>query len=94
MINLARGGLIESLDVIYDAMIKGDLAGVALDVFEPEPPDVSHSIFKLSNCITSPHVHGMTPGAMAKILETMALEMAAVFNGKRPKHVINPEVFG
>ena len=50
LINLARGAIIESLDVLYDALTNGPLAGAALDVFEPEPPDVSHPIFKLDNC--------------------------------------------
>ena len=92
LINMARGELVESLDILYDAMVNGQIAGVGLDVFAPEPPDVSHSIFGLANCITSPHVHGMTPKAMAKILETMAMDMAAVLRGDNPKFVVNPEV--
>ena len=93
LINLARAGLIESLDVLYDALRDGTLAGVALDVFEPEPPDVSHPIFKLSNCLTAPHALGMTPGAMARIFRSMAEGMAAVLKGNRPEFAVNPEVF-
>ena len=64
LINLARGGLIESLDVLYEAIENGRLAGVGLDVFEPEPPDVSHPIFRLTNCVTAPHALGLTPRAI------------------------------
>ena len=92
LINLARGGLIESLDVLYEAMMNGTLAGVGLDVFEPEPPDVTHPIFKLPNCLTAPHALGMTPGAMAKIFKSMAEDMVAVLRGSRPRFVVNPEV--
>lgn len=93
LINLARGGIIESLEVLYDAMKDGTLAGVGLDVFEPEPPDVSHPIFKLPNCLTSPHALGMTSGAMARIFKSMAEDMAKVLNGNRPQFVVNPGVF-
>jgi len=92
LVNMARGELIESLDILYDAMVNGQIAGVGLDVFAPEPPDVSHPIFELANCITSPHIHGMTPKAMARILETMAMDMASVLSGKNPKYIVNPEV--
>lgn len=94
IVNLARGGLVESLDVLYEALQSGKLGGVGLDVFQPEPPDVSHPVFQLPNCVTSPHALGLTPQAMTKIFESMANDMAAVFKGESPRHVVNPEVFG
>ena len=93
IVNLARGGLIESLDVLFEALESGKLGGVGLDVFQPEPPDVSHPIFQSPNCVTSPHALGLTPRAMTKIFESMANDMAAVFKGKSPRYVVNPEVF-
>ncbi len=92
LINLARGGLIESMDVLSEFLTNGKLAGAALDVFEPEPPDHNHSIFQLKNLITSPHALGMTEGAMRQIFKTMAEDMAAVFVGRNPRFVVNPEV--
>lgn len=94
IVNLARGGLIESLDVLYESLKSGRLGGVGLDVFQPEPPDVSHPIFQLPHCITSPHALGLTPQAMTKIFESMATDMAAILDGKPPRHVVNPEVLG
>jgi D-3-phosphoglycerate dehydrogenase len=90
-INLARGGLVESLDVLYDALLDGTLAGVALDVFEPEPPDVNHAIFKHPNCLTSPHVLGTSEAAMREVFRSMAEDMVAVLRGVRPRFVVNPE---
>ncbi len=92
LINLARGGLIESLDVLYEFLNNGKLAGAALDVFEPEPPDHRHPIFQLRNVITSPHSLGMTEGTMRHIFKSMAEDMAAVMSGRRPRFVVNPEV--
>jgi len=93
LINLARGGVIKSLDVLYDALKDGTLAGVGLDAFEPEPPDVTHPIFKLSNCVTSPHALAVTPRAMDNIFRSIAEDVVAVLGGDRPQFVVNPEVF-
>jgi D-3-phosphoglycerate dehydrogenase / 2-oxoglutarate reductase len=92
LINLARGGLIESLDVLYEFLRDGRIAGAALDVFEPEPPDCSHPIFQLPNLITAPHALGMTEGTMRQIFKSMAMDMASVLAGQRPRSVVNPEV--
>jgi len=91
LINLARGAIIESLDVLYEALTSGSLAGAALDVFEPEPPDVSHPIFKLDNCLTAPHAICMSKQAMFNSFKMMAHDMAAVLQGRRPQYVANPE---
>jgi len=92
LINLGRGGLIEDLDIIYEALTSGKLAGVGLDVFEPEPPDVGHPIFKMANCITSPHACAMTVRAMHRSFKSMATDMAAVLDGRKPRFVVNPEI--
>jgi phosphoglycerate dehydrogenase-like enzyme len=94
LINLARGGVVESLDVLYEALTDGRLAGVGLDVFEPEPPDVGHPIFKLPNCLTSPHAIAMTHRGMYRSFKMMAEDMAAVLKGGKPKYLANPEIYG
>src|ERR1700733_7894638 len=94
LINLARGGLVESLDVLYQALSSGQLGGVGLDVFSPAPPDVTHPIFQLPNCLTSPHALATTKIAMQNIFRSMAEDMAAVLRGERPRFAVNSEVFG
>ena len=91
LINLARGAIIESLDVLYEALTAGPLAGVGLDVFDPEPPDVNHPIFQLDNCLTSPHAICMSRQAMYRSFKMMAEDMAAVLEGRKPRFVANPE---
>lgn len=91
LINLARGAIVESLDVLHEALTDGPLAAAALDVFESEPPDVSHPIFKLDNCLTSPHAICMSKRAMHKSFKMMAEDMAAVLEGRKPQFVANPE---
>ena len=91
LINLGRGGLIDGLDILHRALESGRLRAVALDTFEPEPPDLGHPIFRHERCICSPHVLGLTPGAMQRIYVSMAQDMAAVLAGKRPRYCVNPE---
>ena len=61
LINLARGGVVESLDAVLAGIEDGPLAGAALDVFDPEPPDFDHPIFRHPAVLTAPHAHGDDP---------------------------------
>ena len=93
LINLSRGGVIESLDAIIAGLNDGPLAGAALDVFDPEPPDFDHPIFQHPSVLTAPHAMAMTPQAMERMAEMMATGIAAVLNGERPPRVVvNPKV--
>ncbi len=92
LINLARGGVIESLDPIYEMLVSGHLRGAALDVFLVEPPDHTHPIFGLQNCLVSPHAMATSEGAMRRIYESMANDMTAILAGNTPNYVVNPEV--
>lgn len=92
LVNLARGGVIDSLDSVHETLVSGHLAGAALDVFNEEPPNFSHPIFRLENCLTSPHAMATTTGAMTRIFQSMTDDMVAILEGRTPKHVVNPEV--
>lgn len=92
LVNLARGGIIESLDIICEALDDGRLAGAALDVFDPEPPDFTHPLFARDDCITSPHSMATSRGGMARIFKSMTDDMVAVLEGRQPQFVVNSEV--
>jgi D-3-phosphoglycerate dehydrogenase len=93
-LNLARGWLVDNLDDLHEALTDGRLAGAALDVFEPEPPDVSHPLFRHPNFLTAPHAIAGSKYSTNKIHQTMAEGMAAALSGQRPKFVVNPEIYG
>jgi len=62
LINLARGGLINEA-ALKEKILAGKLAGVALDVFEVEPPiDIEFSL--LDNVLITPHIGGSTEEAI------------------------------
>jgi D-3-phosphoglycerate dehydrogenase / 2-oxoglutarate reductase len=91
LINTARGGVIESLDVLADGLESGQLGAVGLDVFPAEPPDTSHRLFKETRLVCAPHMLGVSDLAMERIYRSMATDMVAVLRGERPKFCVNPE---
>lgn len=54
LVNVARGGIVVEADLIA-ALRDGKLAGAAIDVFEPEPPDPANPLLHMDNVIVSPH---------------------------------------
>ena len=94
LVNLARGGLIASLDAVVVALDAGALAGVGLDVFDPEPPDLSHRLFSDPRVLLSPHALGLSDKSRERIFGDMARGVRAVLEGRRPAAVANPEVYG
>jgi len=92
LINTARGGVIESLDVLADALDSGQLGAVGLDVFPTEPPDHTHRLFKDPRLVCAPHMLGVSEIAMERIYRSMATDMVAVLRDERPKFCVNPEI--
>ncbi len=93
-VNFARGALIESLDMLHEALIDGRLAGVGLDVFPEEPPtDLDHPLFAHPNFGGSPHVLASTADSEARCYRSMCKDFLAVLNGEKPEWCVNTEVF-
>ena len=91
LVNCARGGLVD-LDAVYDALMAGRLAGVGIDVFDPEPPQ-DHPVLQHPNVVLTPHVMGLTPRARRLTFQAMADGMVAVLAGGRALHIANPELY-
>jgi D-3-phosphoglycerate dehydrogenase len=93
LLNLARGGLVESLDVLEEALNSGQLSAVGLDVYPDEPPDLSHPFFLCPNVLCTPHVMGLSARAAQATFATVSRGMAEILTGRIPENVVNPEVF-
>lgn len=92
LINLARGGLIEDLSDLQQALESEKLSGVALDVFKEEPVTELHPIFLNPRCITTPHAVGMSDGAISKSFNMLYDDIEKILMGKSPKHLVNKEL--
>lgn len=91
LINTARGGLLDH-DALLVALESGQLAGAALDVYDPEPPDLTQPLFQLPQVIATPHAAFYSEEALYELRSCVARQVVACLTGQRPDHVVNPEV--
>ena len=92
LINTARGGLIEHAD-LWTALQRNLIAGAALDVFEPEPPDLSTPLMRDERVIVTPHAAFVSRESLNELRSRVAHQIVDVLSGRRPECVVNPEVF-
>ena len=59
IINVARGGIINELD-LAKVLKENKIAGAAIDVFESEPIDDTHPLVGLPNIVLTPHLGAST----------------------------------
>jgi phosphoglycerate dehydrogenase-like enzyme len=89
LVNCGRGGLLD-LNAALAALQSGQLAGVGLDVFEPEPPK-HHLIFDHPNVSLTPHIMGLTRRATVATFVDAAQGIVEVLAGRSPAAVANPD---
>ena len=89
LINCGRGGLLD-LDAALAALESGQLSGVGLDVFEPEPP-AHHPIFDHPNVTLTPHLMGLTRRGTELTFADAAQGVLDVLAGRKPAAVANPD---
>jgi len=89
LINCGRGALVDA-DAALDALLAGQLSGVGLDVFEPEPP-AHHPLFDHPDVVLTPHLMGLSRRATAATFTDAARGIADVLAGRRPAALANPD---
>jgi len=92
LINSSRGRIINEA-ALYDHLVKGKIAGAALDVFTHEPLSPDHPLLSLDNFIATPHTAGVTAEAMRRMATTLAEDILRVFQGQKPRYPVNPQVY-
>ena len=63
-----------------------------MDVVCNEPPLENNPLFELENIVFTPHVGSDTLGTFAKVYESGATDILLLFDGKKPRHILNPQV--
>jgi len=80
IISTARGGIINE-SALLEALNKGKVAGIALDVFEKEPPGLTELVSH-PRVIVAPHIGAQTVEAQSRAAEDIANEVLAALRGK------------
>ncbi|MDO8803385.1 MAG: hydroxyacid dehydrogenase [Elusimicrobiota bacterium] len=87
IINCARGGIMVEED-IKAALVSGQIAGFACDVYVKEPA-TEHIFFGMENVICTPHIAASTKDAQVTVARQAAEQIADyLLNGKRT-HAVN-----
>lgn len=91
LINTTRGPVVQEAALI-EALEKGKIAGAALDVFEREPliPDG----LRRDNVVLAPHLGSASVETRTRMAMIAVENAVALFAGKRPPTILNPEVLG
>jgi D-3-phosphoglycerate dehydrogenase len=77
IINCARGGIVDE-SALLRALNEGRIRGVALDVYENEPPE-GNPLIEHPNCIATPHIAASTEEAQERIGVEVAQKMIEFF---------------
>jgi phosphoglycerate dehydrogenase-like enzyme len=91
LVNVARGEIVESDDVLAEALVSGRLSAVALDVYPTEPPQVEHRLYSDPRVICTPHSVGLTQRWNEQVFRSLAKGVQSVLAGKRPPNLLNPD---
>lgn len=89
LINTSRGALIDPA-ALWHALQDGRISGAALDVFEPEPPDLTEPLYRDERVITTPHAAFASAESVEELRRRTIAQVVAVLRGVTPENVVNP----
>jgi D-3-phosphoglycerate dehydrogenase len=92
LINTSRGGLIDQA-ALLEALDAGHVAGAGLDVFDPEPPELSDPLIQHPRVIASPHAAFTSEESLRDLRTRVCGQISDILSGRQPEQVVNPEIY-
>lgn len=86
--NVGRGGAVVEQELIH-RLRSGQLAGAGLDVFAAEPLPADSPLWRLKNCIVTPHVAGYTADHTDQLCELMVSNLRNYRSGAPLRNVVD-----
>ena len=88
IVNCARGGIIDE-SALLSALLSGQVASAALDVFEQEPVSKGNELIQHPNFHGTPHIGAATLEAQARVGRDIGLAVMTVLDGKVADTTVN-----
>lgn len=92
IVNTARGPIVDQ-HALEDALQEGRIGGAGIDVIEQEPPTGDEPLLTLPNAVVTPHIAWYSEESHRRNQEHAMDELVRVLQGRRPRYVVNPEIF-
>lgn len=92
LINTARGTVVDE-SALVAALQRQQIAGAAIDVYDPEPPRPGNPLLHMDNVIVTPHFCAMTAESLYNMGTMVAQGVLDVLEGRRPDYLVNPEIW-
>ena len=93
LINTSRGEVVDE-PALIEVLREKKIRGAGLDVFWGEPTHVNPELYTLENAVLAPHMGSASLETRSKMAEMAAQAVIDAIEGRRPKHIVNPEVLG
>jgi D-3-phosphoglycerate dehydrogenase len=87
LVNCARGGIINEADLLA-ALESGQVAGAAVDVYDPEPP-TDWSLARHPKVVAVPHIGASTVEAQNIVAQMIAEQVGAYLTTGKVKFAVN-----
>jgi glyoxylate reductase len=87
LVNTARGAIVDTA-ALASALERGEIAGAALDVTDPEPLPPGHPLWRAPNLLVTPHVGSATRSARERMTEIAVENLLAGLDGRPMPHEV------
>lgn len=88
LINTARGVLIDDEALLF-ALEHNQISGAALDVQDPEPPDLSKPLFRHERVIVTPHAAFVSEESLTDLRTRVSQQVVDRLHGRVPENIVN-----
>lgn len=92
IVNTARGPIIDR-EALEEALETSMIGGAGIDVLPQEPPRGDEPLLTLPNAVVTPHIAWYSEESHERNRQQGMDELVRVLQGKRPRYVVNPEIF-